>query len=336
MDKIAYATNKERSAIFEDVADKIGITAFIVEKDFWVSWVLGKIFADEYLADILCFKGGTSLSKAFKLIERFSEDIDFVLSQKIILAENEKLEQPSNTKQELFNKEIEKRAANFISMELKERIAAALGEVCSITVDVADGSVLHVRFPTLFDYTYINPDVKLEIGPLALWNPNEKYPISSYVADAHPELKIESPLVPTIKPERTFWEKVTILHHEHYRPDSSSILQRYSRHYYDVYKMGLSASGVKDEALRRFDLLVEVVDFKKRFFPRGWARYGEARKGALHLYPGEYHLPALGKDYDEMRNTIFVTVPEWGEILNYLKQLEDEIREVSKTQISVL
>jgi len=165
---------------------------------------LGKIFADKYLTEILCFKGGTSLSKAFKLIERFSEDIDLVLSQKTILAENEKLEQPSNTKQALFNREVEKRAVNFISTKLKEKIATALGELCSITVDIADGLVLHVRFPTLFDYTYINPEVKLEIGPLALWNPNEKYSISSYVADAYPELKIESPLIPTIKPERTF------------------------------------------------------------------------------------------------------------------------------------
>jgi predicted nucleotidyltransferase component of viral defense system len=73
MDRIAYADVKERAAIFEDVADKIGSTSFIVEKDFWVSWVLGKIFANEPLASILCFKGGTSLSKAFKLIERFSK-----------------------------------------------------------------------------------------------------------------------------------------------------------------------------------------------------------------------------------------------------------------------
>ena len=333
MDKIAYAPNRERAAIFEDVADKIGITAFIIEKDFWVSWVLGKIFNDEYLTDILCFKGGTSLSKAFKLIERFSEDIDLILSQKIILAENEKLEQPSNTKQAQFNEEVEKRALSFISTELKEIIAAVLGEVCTVSVDAADGHILQVSFPKLFDYSYINPDVKLEIGPLSLWDPNEKYPVSSFVADTYPELKIESPLVPTIKPVRTFWEKITILHHEHYRPGSRPIPPRYSRHYYDVFKMGRSDFGVKDQALRNPELLIEVVDFKNRFYPRGWARYDEARKGILRLYPGEYHLSALRKDYAEMRNMIFGTIPEWDEILHYMKQLEDEIKEGYRTHI---
>jgi hypothetical protein len=165
MDRIAYAPDKERTAIFEDTADKIGTTAFIVEKDFWVSWVLEKIFTDEYLSGILCFKGGTSLSKAFKLIERFSEDIDLILSQKTVLNENEKLEQPSNTKQARFNKEIEERAIRFISSNLKEKTAAALGELCHVSVDTEDGHILHVKFPKLFGYAYINPDVKLEVGP---------------------------------------------------------------------------------------------------------------------------------------------------------------------------
>jgi hypothetical protein len=101
---------------------------------------------------------------------------------------------------------------------------------------------------------------------------------------------------------------------------------RYSRHYYDVYKIGQSV--VKNEALRGFELLKEVVDFKKRFYPCGWARYDEARKGFLHLYPGEYHLAGLAKDYAEMANMIFGVVPEWGEVLRYMKQLEDEIRGV--------
>jgi hypothetical protein len=326
MDRIAYAPDKERAAIFEDAADKIGATAFIVEKDFWVSWVLEKIFTDEYLSGILCFKGGTSLSKAFRLIERFSEDIDLILSQKVVLGENERLDQPSNTKQARFNKEVEERAVNFISSILKEKTAAALGELCHVSVDAADGHILHVRFPKLFDYAYINPDVKLEVGPLSLWNPNEKYPASSYVADAYPELKIEAPLIPTVKPERTFWEKITILHREHYRPESSPIPPRYSRHYYDVYKIGRSC--VKDEALKSFGLLREVVDFKKRFYPCGWASYDKAREGFLRLYPGECHLAGLGRDYVEMGNMIFGAVPEWGEILRYMRQLEDEIRGV--------
>lgn len=331
MDKIANASQSERASIFEDVADKIGSTAFIVEKDFWVSWTLWRIFADERLCRMLCFKGGTSLSKVFKLIERFSEDIDLILSMSAILREGEKVEQPSKTKQETFNKEIEKRAEQFIAIELREYIASALRGICSVDASKSDGHILLVRYPRIFDSSYINPEVKLEIGPLALWDPNEKYPISSYVADAYPTLNLPTPLIPTIKAERTFWEKATILHHEYHRPSESPIQARYSRHYYDVYKIGRSI--VKDEALKRLDLLTEVVAFKKRFYPRKWARYDEALDGALRLCPSEHYSQTLERDYSEMGNMIFGDIPSWQEIANYLCVLEKEINEVMMTHL---
>jgi predicted nucleotidyltransferase component of viral defense system len=326
MDRIAFASASERKKLFIDASDKISLTDFIVEKDFWVSWVLDKIFNDGSLSKILRFKGGTSLSKAFRLIERFSEDIDLILSRDAILKDAENLEQPSNSRQMKFNKIIEERAAGYIATELKDRISAALGAVCAVYADAEDGHILYVKFPGLFDYRYVNPDIKLEIGPLALWNPNDRYPIHSYVEDAYPELQIKPPLIPTVKAERTFWEKITSLHHEHYRPLNSPLQPRYSRHYYDIFKMG--RSGIKDQALENLNLLDEVVSFKKRFYPRGWARYGEARRGTLRLYPAEHNLAALKKDYLEMANMIFGDIPAWEEILECLRQLENEINSI--------
>jgi hypothetical protein len=326
MDRIAFASERERRKLFIDASDKIGMTDFIVEKDFWVSWALGKIFNDSGLSKILCFKGGTSLSKAFRLIERFSEDIDLILSRDTVLKGTENLEQPSNSRQMKFNKIIEDRAADYIVTELKDKISVALGTTCAVYADTSDGHILYVKYPGLFNYTYVNPDIKLEIGPLALWNPNERYPVHSYVEDAYPELQLKPVLIPTVKAERTFWEKITILHHEHYRPSNNPLQPRYSRHYYDVFKMG--HSSVKTEALEDMNLLDEVVSFKKRFYPRGWARYGEARKGTLRLCPAEHNLTALKKDYLEMGNMIFGVVPSWEEILRYLKQLESEINEI--------
>ena len=122
MDKIALANDTQRRAIFNDVAVKANIRPYIVEKDFWVSWALGKIFANEELSQILCFKGGTSLSKAFHLIERFSEDIDLILSLKTVLREGENLKQASNTKQAAFNDMIEERAGEYITTILKNKI----------------------------------------------------------------------------------------------------------------------------------------------------------------------------------------------------------------------
>jgi predicted nucleotidyltransferase component of viral defense system len=320
MDRIACAPDHERKNLFIEVSDKLSINDFIVEKDFWVSWVLGKIFYDDELSNILCFKGGTSLSKAFGLIDRFSEDIDIILSQSVVLNEGEVLEQPSNSKQINFNKIVEKRAEDYIKTELKENISKALGEICSVNSDNDDGHILNINFPRVFDYSYIQPDIKLEVGPLALWNPNERYPISSFIARVLPELELEIPLVPTIKPERTFWEKITILHQEHHRPKSLPLQQRYSRHYYDVYKMG--NSKVKAGALADIALLKEVVDFKKRFYPRAWAEYEKAIPGSICLLPTEHNSEILVKDYERMKNMIFGEVPSWDTILTGLHELE--------------
>lgn len=323
MDKIALANDTQRRAIFNDVAVKANIRPYIVEKDFWVSWALGKIFANEELSQILCFKGGTSLSKAFHLIERFSEDIDLILSLKTVLREGENIKQASNTKQAAFNDMIEERAGEYITTILKNKINKVLAPVCEVKTNEDDFHILHIVFPRVFDYAYIQPEIKLEIGPLALWNPNDKFSLSSFVGEYLPELKLTEPVVPTIKPERTFWEKITILHHEHYRPEGSLISSRYSRHYYDIFKMG--HTYVKDKAFADLDLLKEVVDFKKRFYPRGWAKYDEAFPGTMCLIPAKHSQEVLAADYIKMKTMIYGETPTWEEIMDYITELEKEI-----------
>jgi hypothetical protein len=328
MDRIASADKRERLAIFNEVAVKAKLPNYIVEKDFWVSWVLGKIFTDEELSQILCFKGGTSLSKAFHLIERFSEDIDIILSLKTVLHDGELLEQPSNSKQAAFNKIIENRAGEYISTTLKDKIAKLLSPICTVKPNEADCHVLHIIFPRVFDYFYITPEIKLEIGPLALWNPNDRFRITSFVDQYLPELKLSEPHVPTIRPERTFWEKITILHHEHYRPVESPVPPRYSRHYYDIFKMG--HSDVKTKAFTNIELLKEVVAFKKRFYPRGWAKYEEAFPGTMCLIPAIHNQSALIEDYGRMKNMIYGKTPSWEEIMAYIASLETEINQLGK------
>ena len=326
MNKIALAKNQQRQTIFNEVASTLNLNPFIVEKDFWVTWVLDRIFKDTELNSILCFKGGTSLSKAFKLIERFSEDIDLILSQNIVLRDGEKIEQESNSKQAIFNKTIEERAGLYIRTELKDKLNAILNPTCTVTSDAEDDHVLRVIYPRVFNDNYIQPNIKLEVGPLALWDPNEKYKISSFVAETLPELHLSVAEVPTIKPERTFWEKITILHHEHYRPENSNVPIRYSRHYYDIFKM--AQTEVKNQALKSLDLLKEVIAFKKRFYPRGWAKYDEAVPGTLHLLPPEHSKSVLANDYENMKQMIYGDKPEWTEILNYLEKLETEINDL--------
>ena len=127
----------------------------------------------------------------------------------------------------------------------------------------------------------------------------------------------------TIVAQRTFWEKATILHHEANRPESSEMPTRYSRHYYDLAMM--AKSNVKEDALNNFALLKNVVEFKKKFYSRGWAEYDNAKPGTLKLLPPSYRLVGLKKDYAAMFHMIFDKHLEFDEIINILRELEMQV-----------
>jgi len=275
------------------------------------------------LARLLIFKGGTSLSKVYRLIERFSEDVDLILDWRAVTDEDP-LAERSKTRQARLNEAIDNRAQHYIRGELLARVAQALGEVCRCDSDLDDPHVINIRYPGAFSDAYLRPEVRLEIGPLASWQPHEEGRIRSYTAEVFPDV-FARPMcsVPVIKVERTFWEKATILHHEAHRPAGSSQPPRYSRHYYDLARM--AESPVRTSALADMGLLAEVVAFKQRFYPRGWARYDLARAGTLRLVPGGEVLRSVEADYRAMANMIFGEVPELGTIMAVLQALQDEI-----------
>ena len=183
-----------------------------------------------------------------------------------------------------------------------------------------------IKYPKSIDDKYLRQGILLEVGPLASWTPNGDFYIKSYVADVHDKLEIQDVSVKAIIAERTFWEKVTILHMEHYRDDEKSSPSRYSRHYYDLYKMG--NSEIKKKSFNRAELLKDVSEFKDKFYPSAWARYDLAKIGDIRLIPSENHLLQLKKDYVAMEGMIFGDYPDWGDMIEYLKILESEIRDL--------
>ena len=205
MEKIINAPPKERQRVFQTAAAELRIAPEMVEKDFWVCRILQKLFHDETLRKILRFKGGTSLSKVFHLIQRFSEDVDLILDWRCVTGENP-LQQRSNTKQDIFNKSIQESSGKYISGELRAMVDAAMSGECSVVSDVNDDHVLLLQYPVSFRSSYIVPHIRLEIGPLAAWLPNQEFPVLPYVAEAFPQLSIMPVSVPTILAERTFWE----------------------------------------------------------------------------------------------------------------------------------
>lgn len=326
MNKIANLPKQQRSELFLETATLMNTTNSIVEKDFQVVWTLDKIFSDDRLNKILMFKGGTSLSKVFNLIGRFSEDIDLILDQRLVSNENPLNEQESKNKQVKFNEQINENAKEYIENKLLPIISQNLSPLCTCII-AEDGFSINVRYPNAFDDNYLRPEILLEIGLLASWLPSDGFEISSFAAQKFPQVfEKANTTVNTIVAKRTFWEKATILHHEANRPADSAMSTRYSRHYYDLAIM--AQSEVKNEALADLDLLQNVVEFKQKFYPRSWAKYEEAVPGTLKLLPPEFRLDSLEKDYKAMQNMIFDKYISFEEIIGILGNLEKEINKV--------
>lgn len=324
MESVARLSDQERRELFSETAARKGMTPAIVEKDFWVCWTLGRLFAHPDLSRLLMFKGGTSLSKVFNLIERFSEDIDLILDWRVVIGADDPLADRSSAKQEALNKSIDDKAADYIGREMLPMISAVVDPVCRCELAADDRHALNVIYPAAFSDTYLQPEVRLEIGPLAAWMPYDNFRIQSYAAEAFPKLfKQADCAVRAIRAERTFWEKATILHHEANRPETSPQPLRYSRHYYDMAMM--AEAPVKAAALADLALLADVVEFKQRFYPRRWAQYDLAKPGTLKLVPSGQVLAVVEKDYVAMRNMIFGRYPAFDEIMATLQALEHEI-----------
>ncbi len=159
---------------------------------------------------------------------------------------------------------------------------------------------------------------------LAAWTPAAEQTITPYAAEYYGRVfEQPSTQILTILPERTFWEKVTILHREAFRAESSILPSRYSRHNYDLYCM--AKSPVKDRTLSDNDLLARVVAFRDKFYRCPWARYDLAKRGTMQLMPPEYNIARLRDDYELMQNMIFGEKPNLNAILYEIEKLEMEV-----------
>jgi hypothetical protein len=154
--------------------------------------------------------------------------------------------------------------------------------------------------------------------------PHDRFAIRSFVVEEFPKLIDDGEVeVVALLAKRTFWEKATILHAEYYRPPEKALLDRYSRHYYDVAM--LATGAVRHEALADLDLLAQVVRHKETFYPSGWARYDIARPGSLRLLPTDARRTALERDYRNMGVMILGDPPSFDTIMETLTALEQDL-----------
>jgi len=324
MNRVAGLSPAERSEIILETAGRIELTPSAVEKDFWVVWTLDKLFRSPLLRDRIIFKGGTSLSKVFGLICRFSEDIDLILDWNEVVKEDPNLERSKN-KQDQFNKSVNELSRNYIATVFLPEVVHVLDGVCTAEIEEGAPDVINIRYPSIFESNYLRPEIRLEIGPLALWVPNSQYEIRSYMAETFP-VAFDKPScrVMAIKAERTFWEKATILHAEAFRPESKPLPLRYSRHYYDLAMMAADPR-VKESAFGDLSLLSTVVDFKTKFYPAAWAHYDLAVPGSFKLVPTDDNIKNLANDYAQMQVMFFGDIPRFDDLMDSLQHLEKEI-----------
>lgn len=323
----------ERRLYIEQAAIQRNISSVIMEKDFFVCWLLDILF-DSQFASSLVFKGGTSLSKIFGVINRFSEDIDLSLSPTFLgLPESAASRSQADKWWEKAEEACEHAVQTQIMSMLEASALSILGkndqarfEFLKDTQTKSPVILFHYPSSLPTGFAYIKRFVKLEFGSLTDQEPTGHYPIQPWIAEVFPaafpnwQCKVIA-----LEIERTFWEKATILHAEYYRPFDKPIRDRFSRHYADTAALANHSEAIK--AIDADDLRDRVVSWKNLFFRDSSANYAQAKPGTFRLVPRAERLPELRRDYQLMRDMYLNEPVSFDNILNTLAELEHRINQ---------
>lgn len=333
MDNFLLLKDSDKKVYFDVVANELDVTPQLIEKDFWVCWILKILFSLPESGTHLTFKGGTSLSKCYNVIKRFSEDIDvsiersFLTSQESIEPDRKQSNKENQRRLDSLKQACQEKIAYVIIPELKHKIGAALLTIgkweIKLDPDDSDKQTILFTYPSTIDNSmnnYIQPVVKIELGARSDHWPVEVMSVKPYVSSASGKVTIEGTQVRVLGAERTFWEKATILHAIGY---GSKLRTRMSRHYYDVGEM--VGSPIYGKAIQNIDLLIRVAEHKALFFKDSKARYDLAKPGSLRLMPQDEHIVQLNEDYQQMQEMFFEEPPTFDRIIEKLRGIEKQI-----------
>jgi hypothetical protein len=333
--QVIAAPPGDRLDLFLTTANRLGTPIGNVEKDFWICWTLNALYHERPAGGPrLLFKGGTSLSKAYGLIERFSEDIDVTVFRDDLdeAASVEELEALSNKKRRARLDAIRDACRAYITGPLNEFLSAQLADATDgaghVEIDEADpdGQTLLVWYPEVEprDGAYVRPAVRIESGAKSALDPNRPVTIRPYVSEEVGGLDLTVAGVTTIEATRTFWDKVVIAHGLRRWYERRGVLrqegQRVSRHYYDLHC--LLGSEIGKAALADPDLGADCVRHARMFFDRPDYDLASAVSGTFAIAPVDEMIEALGRDYANTRAMIFGVAPPFDEILASAAQIE--------------
>jgi hypothetical protein len=336
------ASREDRASLFLQTANRLGTPIGNVEKDFWVCWTLDALYHRLPAGQPrMLFKGGTSLSKAYGLIKRFSEDIDVTVFRDDLdqPATIEELEALSGNKRRDRLNAIRGACQAYITGPLREQLTQLVAEATSgagrVEVDEndPDRQSLLLWYPEVEprDGAYVQPAVRIESGAKSALDPNQPISIIPYVAQDLPGLDLTVPDVTTIEAQRTFWDKVVILHGLRRWFENRGELKggghRISRHYYDLHE--LMESEVGKEAVTNQALGADCVAHAKMFFNRAPFDLASAKPPTFVLTPIGAMYDELKRDYAAMSGMIFGQAPEFEAIVECVAHVEKSINAVA-------
>lgn len=292
--------------IFSEIGRAKRVGDIAIEKDYWVTLVLRAIFSQSY-GGHLVFKGGTSLSKGWNLIQRFSEDIDLAIDREF-LGFSDELNKSQRTKlRKLSKKFIEET----LSVDLRNTLTEyGFGDLCEVIVPEVhesdlDPVELYVKFHTEIEsrseYDYMPSQVKIEISCRSMLEPYEALPMRSMVSEAYPDelFADEAFAVNTVVAGRTFLEKAFLLHEEFTRPGGCSRCYRLTRHLYDLEKM--MDKKFAQDAMKNEALYSEIVLHRKAFTAWSGLDYHTHSPQTITIVPPMHILKELQDDYANMQ-----------------------------------
>lgn len=322
---------------YTQIAEKTGMAAHAVEKDWWVIQVLAAIF-EMQSGKHLVFKGGTSLSKVWGLIDRFSEDIDLAIDRSFLGFDGElkkkeitALRKTANQYiTETFFPELQKRMSNKGFNNLR-------WEILDSKESDQDPKIIMMYYPNVIESLgYIQPRIQIEIGCRSLREPFRLQSMNALIDEHYPEtdFAMQAIEIPTVIPERTFLEKIFLLHEEFSKPAQSIRVQRLSRHLYDIYQ--LSKTEIANNALADKELYETIVNHRHQFTRVSQVDYNLHQPQTINPLPPQEIIKAWEADYNTMlTEMIYGDAPSFSKITEQLTNLKSKINAVDWKMNSV-
>ncbi|MBL4561427.1 MAG: nucleotidyl transferase AbiEii/AbiGii toxin family protein [Labilibaculum sp.] len=327
MNRWYKTSDADKQIAYNQIQEKANLPAYAIEKDWWVVQTLAILFKME-IGEHLVFKGGTSLSKAWEIIERFSEDIDLAVDRSFFGFEG-KLGKKQRTK-------LRKTANLYITETLYPKLQQNFNEkgftgvrieLETIISSDQDPVIISVYYPNVIESPgYIQPRLQIEIGCRSLREPFENRPIISMLDETYPKATFvqDSVQIPSVLPERTFLEKIFLLHEEFQRPKKKIRVDRLSRHLYDIYQ--ISKTEYADKVLKNKDLYETIVKHRHNFTKLGGVDYNLHQPRTINFLPPPELAPAWEADYKTMQEQmIHGNSPDFRKLIDTLTRLKEKI-----------